>query len=76
MLIMASSSSKKIEDNKETKKNSRSASGSDVPRKKPSKGPNAMSMAHEVFYVRNKTVANDGYNKRRSYLPYRHDLVY
>ncbi|CAN6702716.1 unnamed protein product [Malus baccata var. baccata] len=74
-LTPLSSSSKKVEDNKEPKKSSRSASGSDVPRKKPSKGPNAVSMAHEAFYVRNKTVAKDGYNKRRSYLPYRQDLV-
>ncbi|XP_068334923.1 uncharacterized protein [Pyrus communis] len=78
-LTPLSSSSKKVEYNKETKKSSGSgtgaASASDVPRKKPSKGPNAVAMAHEAFYVRNKTVAKDGYNKRRSYLPYRQDLV-
>ncbi|KAM1680777.1 hypothetical protein ACFX15_037473 [Malus domestica] len=51
----------------ETKKSSRSVSGSDVPRKKPSKGPNAVLMAHEAFYVRNKMVVKDGYNKRRSF---------
>ncbi|KAM1258537.1 hypothetical protein ACFX2I_038039 [Malus domestica] len=51
----------------ETKKSSRSVSGSDVPRKKPSKGPNAVLMAHEAFYMRNKMVVKDGYNKRRSF---------
>ncbi|KAM0958096.1 hypothetical protein EV1_023189 [Malus domestica] len=78
-LTPLSSNSKKVEDNRETKKSSGSGtgstSGSDGPRKKPSKGSNSLSMAHEAFYVRNKTVAKDGYNKRRSYLPYRQDLV-
>ncbi|PRQ53949.1 hypothetical protein RchiOBHm_Chr2g0172191 [Rosa chinensis] len=37
------------------------------------KGPNAVSMAHEVFYAKSKE--KDGYNKRQSYLPYRKDLV-
>ncbi|XP_050382800.1 uncharacterized protein LOC126799604 [Argentina anserina] len=37
------------------------------------KGPNAVSMAHEVFYAKSKEKV--GYNKRQSYLPYRKDLV-
>ncbi|KAL6139603.1 hypothetical protein ACLB2K_057907 [Fragaria x ananassa] len=35
--------------------------------------PNAVSMAHEVFYAKSKE--KEGYNKRQSYLPYRKDLV-
>nr|XP_011468267.1 PREDICTED: uncharacterized protein LOC105352542 [Fragaria vesca subsp. vesca] len=38
-----------------------------------SKGPNAVSMAHEVFYAKSKE--KEGYNKRQSFLPYRKDLV-
>lgn len=37
------------------------------------KGPNAVSMAHELFYAKSKD--KDGYNKRQSYLPYRKDLI-
>lgn len=81
-LTPLSSSSKKTaeEEPKETKKSSGSGSasgsgpGSGGGPNKP-KGSKAVSMAHEAFYVRNKTVAKDGYNKRRSYLPYRQDLV-
>ncbi|CAB4275214.1 unnamed protein product [Prunus armeniaca] len=81
-LTPLSSSSKKTaeEEPKEIKKSSGSGSasgsgpGSGGGPNKP-KGSKAVSMAHEAFYVRNKTVAKDGYNKRRSYLPYRQDLV-
>lgn len=77
-LTPLSSSSKKAaeEEPKEIKKSSGSGSGpgSGGGPNKP-KGSKAVSMAHEAFYVRNKTVAKDGYNKRRSYLPYRQDLV-
>ncbi|BFG26885.1 hypothetical protein CerSpe_131590 [Prunus speciosa] len=73
-LTPLSSSSKKAaeEEPKEIKKSSGSGSG---PGPNKPKGSKAVSMAHEAFYVRNKTVAKDGYNKRRSYLPYRQDLV-